>query len=97
MKYRRSEQAEDIDFQLNQLLNEGLELSDNLRGGLLEVTLSIGENSITHSLGFKPIGFILLYKDLEGDIFGSRIDEWTNEVLFLKSSVSNQKVRLFVV
>lgn len=84
-------------YQLNLLLNEGLELSDNFRGALLEVTLDSGENEVRHELGFQPIGYILLYKDLEGDIYGSRVTEWTKTILYLSSSVPSQKVRLFVL
>ena len=87
----------DIGAQLDLLLNEGLELNDNFRGALLEVTLDAGENTVQHGLGFIPTGFIVISKDKEGDIFSSRVNEWTEEALFLQSSVESQAVRLCVV
>ncbi len=87
----------DISSQLDLLLNEGLELNDNFRGALLEVTLDAGENTIQHGLGFIPQGFLVIFKEKEGDIFGSRVSEWTEEQLFLQSSVESQAVRLCVL
>ncbi len=87
----------DITFQLDNLLNEGLELNDNFRGALLELDIKEGFNTIQHGLGFIPTGYIVIYKDVEGDIFGTRVGEWTEEVLFLRSSVRNRVVRLCVL
>ena len=56
----RFESEGDINFQLDQLLNQGLEFNDNLKGALLEVDLVAGENTIRHGLGFVPIGYIIL-------------------------------------
>ena len=97
MRYNPTQNIRDITFQLDRLLNEGLELQDNFRGGLFEVTLNAGENTLQHNLGFIPMGYIVLYKSLTGDIFGARVEQWTKTELFLESSVSNQRVRLFVV
>ncbi len=87
----------DTEYQLNLLLNEGLELNDNFRGALLEVDLVEGDNEIRHGLGFTPIGVILLLKDGPGEQYGTRLGEWTNEILFLRCDVSSLRVRLFVV
>lgn len=87
----------DQDFQLDKLLNNGLTFFDNFRGTFIEETLDLGENTIQHSLGFRPHGYFVIYKELSGEIYGSRIAEWTQEVLFLVSSVGNQTVRLFVM
>lgn len=87
----------DTEYQLNLLLNEGLELNDNFRGALLEVDLVEGDNEIRHGLGFKPFGIIILLKDGPGDIYGTRLTEWTNEILFLRCDVTSLRVRLFVV
>ena len=58
----------DVAFQLESLLNEGLELNDNFRGGLLETDLVIGDNTVQHGLGFIPIGYIVLFP-------GNAVDE----------------------
>lgn len=97
MRFQAARDLENVNFQLLKILNEGLELGDNFRGGLIEATLSVGENTVRHGLGFRPIGYLVLYKDISGEIFGSRVGEWTTEVLFLQSSVGSQKVRLFVL
>lgn len=86
-----------IEFQLDQLLNEGLELGDNLRGGLVEVSLVIGDNEIHHGQGFTPQGYIVIYSEAEELPYGTRVEEWTSELLFLRSSVTNLRVRLFVL
>lgn len=88
---------EDTEYQLNQLLNEGLEFNDNFRGALLEVDLVEGDNTIRHGLGFKPYGAIILLQSGPGDIYGTRLTEWTNEIIFLRCSVKKLGVRLFVV
>jgi hypothetical protein len=88
----------DIPFQLDKLLNEGLEFHDNFNCACMDTfSLDEGENVIEHGLGFRPVGYLVIYKEVSGDIFGTRSDEWTNEKLFLVSSVPNQKVRLLVV
>ena len=51
----------DLNFQLAQLLNEGLELGDNFRGATLEEDLVVGDNTIQHGLGFVPTGYIVLF------------------------------------
>ena len=56
----RFELEGDINFQLDQLLNQGLEFNDNLNGALLEVDLVAGEKTVRHGLGFVPIGYIIL-------------------------------------
>ena len=57
----RFEPGGDLTFQLEKILNEGIEFNDNLRGGLLEADLVVGENTVQHGLGFVPIGYIVLY------------------------------------
>jgi len=87
----------DMDYQLSQLLNGGLTLYDNMRGVMLNVDLREGKNEIRHGLGHTPMGYFVLVKQNEGDIYGTETDTWTNEILFLVSSAPSQKVRLFVM
>lgn len=87
----------DIPFQLDELLNEGLTFTDNHEAAFLETDLDEGENEIRHGLGFIPLGYLVIYKEKEGNVYGARKDEWSEEILFLRSSVPNQTVRLFVL
>ena len=107
----RFEPEGDLGFQLDRILNEGLEFNDNFRGGMIETDLVVGENTIQHGLGFVPIGYLTIYPgtvetpvmidDLggvfSGTFVGVRISEWTTEILFLNASVASQGVRLFVL
>ena len=87
----------DKDFQLEKILNEGIELGENVRGAMLEVSLVAGENTVSHSLGVTPIGYQILYSENEAIIYGSRVAEWTTENIFLVSNVTSPTVRLFVM
>jgi hypothetical protein len=94
----RFEQEGDIPFQLNLLLNEGLELQDNFRGALLEIeNVLAAENTVQHGLGFIPTGYIILYSEDPAIFSGARIEDWTIETIFLNSSATSQRVRLFVL
>ena len=93
----RFEPEGDLGFQLDRLLNEGLEFNDNFRGGMLETDLVVGENTVRHGLGFIPVGYLVIYPGTDGTFVGVRISEWTNETLFLNASVASQGVRLFVL
>ena len=87
----------DMDYQLNGLLNGGLTFYDNMRGAILDVDLVEGFNEVRHGLGFTPMGYLVLVKQNEGDIYGTETEKWTNEILCLVSSAPNQKVRLYVM
>lgn len=88
----------DIPYQLDLLLNEGLEFHDNFNCACLDtIELAEGENLIEHNLGFIPVGYIVIYKAVSGEIYGTRELEWDKEKLFLVSSAPNQKVRLLVL
>jgi hypothetical protein len=84
-------------FQLTKMLNEGLELGDNFRGAFLEITTAGGVQEVQHNLGYTPIGFLLILKNGEGDIWSARVEEWNSVSLFLVSNVPNLVVRLFVM
>jgi hypothetical protein len=89
--------GKDIDFQLEHILNAGLSLVDNLDGALLEITTTGSQQSVTHALGRTPIGFLVLFKDTECDIWGELLSSWTSEILYLNASVASVTVRLFVM
>lgn len=86
-----------IDRQLEEALNGGLTLADNLRGASLEVTTTTGVQKVNHGLGFVPSGFIVIFRSGEVSTWGVKEADWTTEELFLQSSVPNLKVRLFVM
>jgi hypothetical protein len=86
----------DTEFQLDRILNNGIEFADNMRGSLIEVTLS-GETRVTHGLGYTPMGFLVIFKDGEGDVWAARPRDWNSQTLYLASSATSLKVRLFVV
>jgi hypothetical protein len=91
------EPGRDTDFQLENMLNEGLTLADNLDGAVLQITTTGSQQSVTHALGRTPIGFLVLFKDAESDIWGELLSSWTSEILYLNASVANVAVRLFVM
>lgn len=93
----RFDPSGDTEYQLSQILNGRIEFGEHIQGGFVEVTLSSGENEVAHGLGFIPSGYILLSKEGAGDIWSVKLSEWSNEVLWLASSVGNLKVRLFVM
>ena len=93
----RYEEDGDTDFQLGMILNEGLNLSDNFRGGMLEYTTTGALQEIQHGLGFTPSGYHILYKAAVVDIFGGDLSTWNNESIFMNSDVTSVLVRLYVL
>ena len=87
----------DTEYQLDKILNRGLTFTDNHQGVIINVDLEFGVNRVQHSLGFTPIGYIILIKQNEGDIYGTETDKWNEEILFLVSSAQSQRARLFVM
>lgn len=87
----------DMDYQLSNLLNGGLTLYDNMRGVIIDVDLEEGKNTVQHGLGHTPMGYFVMVKQNEGDIYGTETDTWTKETLCLVSSALSQKARLFVM
>ena len=83
--------------ELAQVINGEISFNENIKGGLIEVTLYGEETTVYHGLGYVPTGFIVINKNGPGDIWGVRVDKWTKENLFLGSSAENLEVRLFVM
>lgn len=90
-------QNQDVEFQLDRILNNGIEFDDNIRGSLVEVHFVDGLLSLKHTLGYTPTGFIVLWKDAESDVWATQLDDWNRETMYLASSVSNLRARLFVM
>lgn len=87
----------DLEFQLDTILNGGIEFGDNVRGGFLEIETTGEEQEVQHGLGYTPIGFLVIFKDAECVVWGKQLSNWNNESLFLQSNATNVTVRLFVL
>lgn len=87
----------DIPFQLEKLLNSGIGFADNLEGGFVEIETTGEEQEVQHGLGFTPSGFIIILRTDEVELWGTRLQDWDQERLFLQSSATNVTVRLFVM
>lgn len=88
---------EETEYKLDKILNNGIDFGDNVDGGFVEVTTNGGEQEVQHGLGHVPIGFFVILKDGAGDVYSTRVKEWTKDSLFLRSSAPNLMVRLFVL
>jgi hypothetical protein len=89
---------DDSDYQLDLILNGGIDFADNIRGGLFEITIdSTSEQTLVHDLGFVPSGFIVILTTSEITLWASRLEDWTQDRLFFQSSATSQTVRLFVM
>ena len=93
----RYEAGGSLEFQLNNILNNGLVVEDNFDWAILEVELVLGENTIQHGMGRVPNGYIVIYTESAVTITGSSIGSWTTEQLLLTSSAESPRVRLFVL
>lgn len=80
------------------LLNGGLSLADNMRGEVLTVTDSgsaNAENTISHTLKRVPTGFIVININKGGVVYDSGT-AWTATALYLKCTVANATIKVFV-
>ena len=93
----RYEAGGSLEFQLNNILNNGLVVEDNFDWAILEVELALGENTIQHGMGRVPNGYLVIYTESAVTITGSSIGSWTTEQLLLTSSAESPRVRLFVL
>jgi hypothetical protein len=89
--------AGDIGYQLGILLDGGIELGQEVRGGFVEVTLDGAETRVEHNLGYTPSGYFVMRKDAEGDVWAVRLTDWDSVSLYLATSATNQGVRLYVL
>jgi hypothetical protein len=96
MLYNRDQET---NFQLDRILNHGIQFEDNVRGGYVEITLTGEEQQVEHNLGYVPSGYLVILKSAEFDIWttADQLVKWTSTVLSLQSSVTNETARLFVM
>ena len=86
-----------VDKQLYDILNDGIDLEDNIRGALVTETVMTLSTTIFHGLGYVPKGFLIIRQEGEGMVWADRVSEWTTEDLFCRSNVENLKVTFFVL
>jgi len=73
--------------------------SENIKGQFLTFTTSAtpnAENTIPHTLGIKPIGWLVINKDKVGDLYASATT-WTSSSVFLKCSVASVTYKIFLI
>lgn len=90
-------EQETRDFQLENILNEGIEFGDNIRGGFFEIETNGQTQRLIHNLGYTPTGFLVVSREGEVSVWSEDLTAWTKDVLFFKSNVANLKVRIFVL
>ena len=86
-------------LQLAGLLNGGLKLSDNFNGELVTVADTGGantENTLAHTLKRVPTGFLVLSNNLGGVVY-TGATAWTTTQIFIKCTVANCTLLLFVL
>lgn len=93
----RYDPSKDKDFQLEKILNKGIEFQDNVRGGFVEFVTKGGLEEIHHNLGYIPIGTITILMNGPVILYAENVTQWTTTTLFLRSNASNVTVRLFVM
>jgi hypothetical protein len=94
---RPEDQIARIDKQLHDVLNDGIDLEDNVRGALVEETITTESTKVFHGLGYVPKGFLIVRQEGEGMVWADRVSEWTTEDLYCKSNATSLKVAFFVL
>ena len=82
--------SSDIDVQKIQELYKNIVGADNLANGSIIVAathfLSDTESTHAHGLDHVPVGYIIIDKDVAGDIYTSQVADATN--IYLKNNIS---------
>jgi peptidoglycan hydrolase-like protein with peptidoglycan-binding domain len=74
----------------------------NVQGEFQQFTTSAtpdAENTITHTLGSVPIGFIVLWQDKAGSLYQSPTSgtDWTSTSVYLKCEVASLTALIFLL
>ncbi len=80
------------------ILNRGITFDENVDCRLINFTSSAtpdAENTIAHTLGKVPIGYIVYGKDKAGDVYTGGT-AWTTTNLYLKVNVASVAVKIIV-
>lgn len=82
------------------ILNRGIRFEDNFDCRLVTVTTDATpdtETAVAHTLGKVPTGYILIGKDLAGDVYTSTGGTaWTTTNIYVKCTVASVTVKLIV-
>lgn len=70
---------------LSQIVTNKVNFADNIDCTLVEMTLASGQNSVNHTLGKVPYGYLILSKSATADIYNGTA-EWTKLTISLTSS-----------
>lgn len=80
------------------------ERGQNISGEFQEFTSSAtpdAENTIAHTIGSIPIGYIIMHQDkaghLYGDPSGTNVTAWTSNNIYVKSDVASVTFNVFLV
>jgi len=90
--------TQDFTTQAIKILNRGIIFTDNVDCRSLSFTSSAtpdASNTVAHTLGKIPIGYIVVYKDKTGDLYDGGTT-WTTTNIYLKSNVASVAFRIIV-
>lgn len=83
---------------LSSILNRGVSFTDNVDSVLLTFTSSAtpdAQNTVAHTLGKIPTGYIVYSKDKAGDVYLGGT-AWTATNIYLKVDVASVAVKVIV-
>jgi hypothetical protein len=83
---------------LARLLNTGLKFSENFNAQIKEYTTNGSadtEDTVSHTLGRAPTGFLILNRDKAGIVYDSGT-AWTASNLYLKCNVASVAVKIMI-
>lgn len=81
------------------ILNRGITFGENVDCRLITFTSSAtpdAENTVAHTLGKVPIGYIVYGKNKAGDVY-TGTTTWTNTNIYLKVAVASVAVKIIVI
>lgn len=89
---------QDWTTQVAKILDRGIIFNDNVDCRSLTFTTSAtpdASNTIAHTLGKVPIGYIVIYQNKAGSLYDSGTT-WTSTNIYLKSNIASVAFRILV-
>lgn len=89
---------QDFNNRLVAILNRGIKFSDNVDCVLITTTTSAtpdAENTIAHTLGKLPVGYIVYSQDKSGSLYLGGT-AWTSSNIYLKCNVASVAYKIIV-
>ena len=87
-----------LETNLKGILNRGINFRENIDCATVDFTSSAtpnAENTVAHTLGKIPTGYIVVGKDKAGDLYNGT-SAWTGSNVFLKCSVASVTLKIIV-